>query len=81
MIPLKNKSPKPWKPGFALLPSGAHVRSDFLRNLTDPIIFAELFGVRPETVDMHPLTKRLLLDGYAEAAVESTLLIERIMSC
>jgi hypothetical protein len=65
---------------FALLPSGAQVRCDFLRNLNDPMLFAELFGVRPETVDMHPLTKRLLLDGYAQSAIDTTLAIRKMMT-
>lgn len=77
---ITNRSENPfpvWKPGFALLPSGVHLDTKFLKSQIDPVIFAEIFGVQADMPD--EFTRNLILNGYADVAERATAAILKAM--
>jgi hypothetical protein len=68
---------RPWKPGFALLPSGALVDAKVLREITCEQLFNEMFGVTGESLDS--FTQTLIRNGYADSAELTTTFIMKLI--
>jgi hypothetical protein len=75
LLRLRKQPPsnQPWRPGCAILPTGLVLEASFLRSTTDPILFAEMFGVN--SVDV--FTQRMMRDGYAGLAEATETVIQK----